>query len=101
VLADCRERLDDDTLIDLLDRPVSELIAEFCRSLGLTPDWEALAAEARAMKEIEAGDVGAPLAAIAERMIAPPLARRPVPRGPAPLSRPRPAPSTAVRAASP
>jgi len=70
-LRDWRERLDDETFVDLLDRPVSELIAEFCRSLDLTPDWEALATEAWAQKEIEGGDVGAPLAAIAERMVVP------------------------------
>lgn len=57
------ERLDDEERYgDLLDRPVSELIALICRDLGLSPDWPRLAEEAWAQDELRSGRVGTPLA---------------------------------------
>jgi len=59
------ERLEyDDIYGDLADRPVSEVVAEVCRDLGLSPDWAVLAEEAWARAEVEAGAACAPLAAL-------------------------------------
>ena len=59
------ERLEhDDFYGDLLDRPVSEIIALVCRDLGLAPDWGRLAEEAWAQDEIRSGVAAAPLAAL-------------------------------------
>lgn len=56
------ERLDDGGLIgDVLDRPVSEIVAQICQDLGLDPDWTRLADEAWAQQELAAGAVGWPL----------------------------------------
>ena len=56
------ERLDDmDLYGDLLERPMSEIVARICRDLGLDPDWTRLAEELWAVEEIASGDVGAPL----------------------------------------
>ncbi len=55
----------DDIYGDILDTPMSELIAAICNDLGLSPDWPTLAQEAWAKGELESGKVGAPLAALA------------------------------------
>jgi hypothetical protein len=57
------ERLDDEDLYGtVLTRPVSEILADICRDLGLSPDWPSLAEEAWAREEIRSGKVGWPLA---------------------------------------
>jgi hypothetical protein len=56
------DRLDDEGFLgDVLDRPVSEIIAQICKHLGLDPDWPRLAEEAWAKEETASGAVGAPL----------------------------------------
>jgi hypothetical protein len=56
-----RERLDDDDLYGLvLNHPVGELVAMICREFGLEPDWDVLAEEAWALREIESGAEGSP-----------------------------------------
>jgi hypothetical protein len=61
---DAAELLDcDDHYGDILTRPVSELIALICQDLGLEPDWPALAKQAWAKAELEAGRAGGPLEA--------------------------------------
>ncbi len=68
------ERLDDEDLYgDLLERPVSELVARLCKDLGLHPDWAELAEELWAVREVESGEVGWPLAGLAQAR-PPPLA---------------------------
>jgi hypothetical protein len=57
------ERLDDDTLTGDLNRPYSEIVADICRDLGLSPDWAVLSQEAWAREEVASGRPGAPLAA--------------------------------------
>jgi hypothetical protein len=60
--AEAAERLDDEDVYgDLMQRPMSELVARLCRDLGLEPDWAQLAQELWAQQEIASGDVGAPL----------------------------------------
>ncbi len=60
------ERLDAEDLYgDILDTPLSELIAAICKDLGLSPDWPALAEEAWAKAELKSGRPGAPLASLA------------------------------------
>jgi hypothetical protein len=58
------ERLCEDADIhgDLADRPFSEIVAQICQDLGVTPDRPRLAQEAWAREELEHGPVGAPLA---------------------------------------
>lgn len=57
------ERLDDDGFLgDVLARPVSEIVAQICKDLGLAPDWTRLAEEAWAIEEMAGGEAGAPLA---------------------------------------
>jgi hypothetical protein len=64
LVKEARERLEhDDIYGDVLSKPVSELIGEICRDLGLSPDWEGLAQEAWAQEEIASGAAGSPLAA--------------------------------------
>lgn len=66
--AEAAERLDDDDLYDdLLDRPLSEIVAIICRDLGLSPDWPRLAEEGWAQREIAEGEPGWPLASFAAR----------------------------------
>jgi hypothetical protein len=60
---DAEERLDDSDIYgDLADRPFSEIVAQICHDLGVTPDWSRLAQEAWAREEMEHGPVGEPLA---------------------------------------
>ena len=57
------ERLDDEDLYgDLMQRPLSELVARLCKDLHLDPDWAELAEELWAVREVESGEVGWPLA---------------------------------------
>lgn len=59
---ECDERLDDPDLYgDILERPLSEIVARLCRDLGLHPDWSRLAEELWAQDEMLGDDVGAPL----------------------------------------
>ena len=59
------ERLDDEDLYgDLMQRPLSELVARLCKDLNLDPDWAELAEELWAVRELESGEPGWPLAAI-------------------------------------
>ena len=54
-----RERLEhDDIYGQVMTRPVSDLVADICRDLGLTPEWARLAEEAWAQDEINGGEVG-------------------------------------------
>jgi len=63
LMADAGERLDDEDLYgDLLERPVSEIVARLCKDLGLAPDWAELAEELWAVREVESGRPGWPLA---------------------------------------
>jgi hypothetical protein len=66
VCGEVRERLDEEIYGDLAAAPVSEIVANICRDIGLSPDWPRLAQEPWARIEM-AGDrkglspVGAPL----------------------------------------
>ncbi|MGZ6013181.1 MAG: hypothetical protein ACXWK0_15165, partial [Caulobacteraceae bacterium] len=63
ILRESAERLDDEDLYgDLMDRPLSEIVARLCKDLGLDPDWAELAQEYWAVQEIESGEAGWPLA---------------------------------------
>jgi hypothetical protein len=74
LIIEAGERLDDEDLYgDLMDRPLSELVARICADLGLEPDWTALAAEFWAQQEIASGAPGAPLQALVQAR-PPPLA---------------------------
>jgi len=56
------ERLErDDIYADILARPLSEIVADLCRDLGLSPDWSRLVQQDWAKEEIEDGKVGWPL----------------------------------------
>jgi hypothetical protein len=60
---DAEERLEDSDIYgDMADRPFSEIVAQICQDLGVTPDWSRMAQEAWAREEMEHGPVGAPLA---------------------------------------
>ena len=43
---------------DLAYRPISEVLAEICRDLGLKPDWAVLATHSWARREMAGGDQG-------------------------------------------
>ncbi len=63
IVCEAGDRLDDmDLYGDLLQRPLSELVARICKDLDLTPDWTALAQELWAAEEMQSGEVGWPLA---------------------------------------
>jgi hypothetical protein len=63
LMTEACERLDDEDLYgDLLQHPISEIVARLCQDLGLDPDWAELAKELWAVREIESGEVGWPLA---------------------------------------
>jgi hypothetical protein len=65
LIMEAGERLDDEDLYgDLMERPVSELVARICRDLGLEPRWAELVQELWAQKEIETGAPGEPLKAL-------------------------------------
>ncbi|MEI9891967.1 MAG: hypothetical protein WDN45_17205 [Caulobacteraceae bacterium] len=65
IVCEAGDRLDDmDLYGDLLERPLSEIVARICKDLNLDPDWTALAQELWAQEEIESGEVGAPLEAL-------------------------------------
>jgi len=68
--AEATERLErDDIYADILARPFSEIVADLCRDLGLSPDWSRLAEESWAQDEIKSGKAGWPLTSpIAEAM---------------------------------
>jgi hypothetical protein len=74
--AEATERLErDDIYADILARPFSEVVADLCRDLGLSPDWGRLAEESWAQEEIKSGKVGWPLAVLSpasERSTRPP-----------------------------
>lgn len=56
------ERLErDDIYADVLTRPVSELVADLCRDLGLEPHWPSLARQPWAQRERASEDIGWPL----------------------------------------
>ena len=73
LVREAAERLDDiDLYGDLLDRPISDIVAGICRDLDLPLDWSRLAREAWAQAEIVGGEAGAPLAALIETLEEPP-----------------------------
>lgn len=85
ILAEAGERLDDDGLYgEVMRRPVSELVADVCRDLGLQPDWPRLSEEAWAKAEIDGGDAGWPLAGFLPPPRAPPPAGEPAQAPPPP-----------------
>jgi hypothetical protein len=68
VAHEAAERLERDEIYrDLLDRPLSEIVADICRDLGLEPDWDDLAQQPWARRERASDEVGRPLAARAAR----------------------------------
>ena len=72
LMIDAVDRLDDDDLYgDLMERPLSELVARLCKDVGLEPDWPGLSQELWARRESQSGDVGAPLAAADGRASSP------------------------------
>jgi len=73
LVAEAAERLDRDDLYgDVLTRPISEIVADICRDLGLEPDWASLAQEAWAQEAVADGEAGAPLEAWMARQARPP-----------------------------
>ena len=83
LMIDAVDRLDDDDLYgDLMERPLSELVARLCKDVGLEPDWPGLSQELWARREIAGGDVGAPLKEwTSRRTRPPPLAGEVAPKG--------------------
>ena len=57
-----------------MSRPVSDLVADICRDLGLNPHWARLAKEAWAEAEIQSEAVGEALQAMLEKARPLPLA---------------------------
>jgi len=80
LLREAAERLDDEDLFgDLMDRPLSELVARLCQQLDLEPRWAELAQELWAVREVASGQPGWPLAAYLPREAGgggPPVAER-------------------------
>jgi hypothetical protein len=64
LVQEAAERLDQDDIYKMLDRPVSEVVALICKDLGLDPDWPRLAQEAWAREEMASGAAGWPLAGL-------------------------------------
>ena len=65
LIIEAGERLDDfDRYDDLLSRPFSEILEVICGDLGVPLDWNALAQEGWARREINSGAPGAPLKAL-------------------------------------
>ena len=82
-MAEAGDRLDDiDLYGDLLDRPVSEILARICADIGLPLDWTRLAQEAWAQTEMHGGLAGAPLAALLDDLDPPPPVADPEPPSP-------------------
>lgn len=64
--AEAMDRLDDEDLYGaVLTRPISEMVADICKDLGLHPDWAKLAEECWAQEEMASGEVGEPFLALA------------------------------------
>ena len=62
LLEEAGDRLDLESLYgEVLARPISEIVAEVCRDLGLQPDWPSLARMYWARAEMQGADPGAPL----------------------------------------
>jgi hypothetical protein len=62
--AEAMDRLDDEDVYGaVLTRPMSEMVADICKDLGLHPDWAKLAEECWAREEIDSGAVGDPFEA--------------------------------------
>ena len=81
LVGEAAERLDDEDLYgDLMERPVSEIVARICADLGLSPDWTALAQEPWAQAEIAGGMTGWPLSNLPRGAVGggPPAAERAV-----------------------
>jgi hypothetical protein len=77
LVVETAERLDQDDIYgDLLDRPISELVAMICKDLGLDPDWPQLAQEAWAREEVGSGVAGWPLAPATDSSPSDPLQAR-------------------------
>lgn len=63
--AEALDRLDDEDIYGaVLTRPMSEMVADICKDLGLHPDWAKLAEECWAQEELASGEVGGPLAGL-------------------------------------
>jgi hypothetical protein len=76
LLEEAADHLDDEDLYgDLLEYPLSTLVARLCKDLGLEPDWAELAEELWAVREVESGEVGWPLAGLNLRTTSPTLGR--------------------------
>jgi hypothetical protein len=74
LVAESAERLDDiDLYGDLLDRPMSEIVARIAEDIGLPLDWSRMAGEAWAQTEMAQGDAGEPLTAVLRTLDPPPL----------------------------
>ena len=62
LVTEAGDRLDDiDLYGDLLDRPVSEILARICADIGLSLDWSRLAREAWARTEVRDGQASTAL----------------------------------------
>jgi hypothetical protein len=72
LVQEAAERLDQDDANDLLERPISEVVALICKDLGLDPDWSRLAQEAWAEAEMASGDPGWPLAGLSSSSVGSP-----------------------------
>jgi hypothetical protein len=73
LVAESAERLDDiDLYGDLLDRPMSEIVARIAEDIGLPLDWSRMAGEAWARTEMAQGQTGEPLAAVLRTLDHPP-----------------------------
>jgi hypothetical protein len=69
LVAEACERVEDDDCYGSASlRPMSEMVADICKDLGLNPDWAAMAVESWAMEEMRSGAVGRPLSPIAAAM---------------------------------
>ena len=96
LMIEAGERLEDEDLYgDVLERPMSEIVARLCRDLNLSPDWAALAQELWAKDEVEDGEPGAPLQALLRERRSPSAQDAP-PSPDAPL--PTPPPKARARA---
>jgi hypothetical protein len=77
---EAKERIErDDIALDILNRPIGEIVAIICRDIGLEPDWDAIAETEWAKAEIADGPPAAsPFAAwLASREVPAPQAASP------------------------